>query len=113
MSLLNQQKKTLNHTIGHSPICIKSTCIMCKKIDNNENHIKCNEYYLCKSCFIIKDIHKKCNKLILDDVKCDDRIQKIYWVKCKCGRIHEFIIFGNRQLGVMDYGTVICDCQKN
>ena len=58
MSLINKKQNTLTQTIGHSPICIKSTCLICKRFDNNENHIKYNEYYLCKSCFIIKDIHK-------------------------------------------------------
>ena len=57
MSLINKKQNTLTQTIGHSPICIKSTCLICKRFDNNENHIKYNEYYLCKSCFIIKDIH--------------------------------------------------------
>ena len=111
MSLINKKQNTLTQTIGHSHICIKSTCLICKRFDNNENHIKYNEYYLCKSCFIIKDIHKKCN-VLLEDKECEKTIKKIYWVKCKCGHVHEFIIFGNRLLGDMDYGTVICDCQK-
>ena len=74
---------------------------------NNKLWIIKNNIRYSKACI------NKCNELLLEAKWCEQNIKKIYWVKCRCERVHEFTIFGNRQLGVMDYCAVICDCQKN
>ena len=78
---------------------------ICNKSNNNENHIKCNNYYLCQYCFKRENIHNKCNELLLEAKWCEQNIKKIYWVKCRCERVHEFTIFGKNFFDATDFLT--------
>ena len=105
---------TLDKTMEGKPYCIKSTCLKCKKYLDNEENIKLGDYYICKTCFINSNYNiKYFNKLYYDSLKYDNsHLKSIYWIKCKCQKLHEFETNGFCMLGLQDYNKIICDCQK-
>jgi len=104
---------TLDKTMQDEPFCIKSTCISCKKFQNNDDNIKFEGYHVCNRCFINSDCNVELfRNMYYNLLETDDSdIKSLYWIKCKCKKIFEFEISGLKRIGVLDYNQIICDCQ--
>lgn len=104
--------ETLNRTMIYEPFCVKSTCISCKKYQNNNDHIRIEDYYVCRTCFTNFNI-KYFRDIYYSLLETDNSDYKsLFWIKCKCKKVFEFEISGLKLLGLLDYNQIICECQK-